>query len=269
MPFPITSIILSSNTFNRSPYSTATPATLLSTPATFSPIAATAPSTFISIPPTCSSTFSTTFTHPASFLFTGTATNLRTEHYTPPTQRPAQHSSPTHSLPITLTTTVDNLRPCFILFSLSPSSTNHPPPSQLTNPASFNPSTTPPIPSSHLTPPTFTIIGTPVPLFSSGSGALPTSFSSLSAPLVFPSSTFLFFPSATTLVQVRDFCTRALGATGIPSRIALGSVGTDCALSLRDGVGTGFPLLSRNCISISETLSLNTLTSSRRVSIMF
>ncbi|RPA97851.1 hypothetical protein L873DRAFT_1844627 [Choiromyces venosus 120613-1] len=220
------------------------------------------------MPPTLSSTFATTLTHPASLLFTGIATNFLTEHHTPPTQRPARHSSPTFSLPTTLTTTVDDLRPCFILFSRSPSSTNHLPPSQLTNPASFNPSTTPPIPSSHLTPPTFTIIGTPVPLFSSGSGALPTSFFSTRSPEL-SSTTFLFFPSATTLAQVRDFCTSALSATGVPSRIALGSVGTDCALSLHDSAGTGFPLVSRNCISISETLSLNTRTSSCRRSIIF
>ncbi|RPB03748.1 hypothetical protein L873DRAFT_97054 [Choiromyces venosus 120613-1] len=134
---------------------------------------------------------------------------------------------------------VDDFLPSFILFSLSPSSTNHCPPSQLTNSASFNPSTTPPIPSSYLTPPTLTITGRPRPLFSSGSGALPNFFSSFSAPLESPLSTFLFFPSAMTLAQVCDFCTRALGAIGVPSRTALGSVGTDCALLLRDGVGTG------------------------------
>ncbi|RPA97743.1 hypothetical protein L873DRAFT_1809151, partial [Choiromyces venosus 120613-1] len=152
-----------------------------------------------------------------------------------------RYSSPTLSLPHTLTTTVNDFLPCFILFPLSPSSTNHLPLSQLTKPASFNPSTTPPIPSSHHTPPTLTIIGSPFSLFSSGSGALPTTFSSLPIPPILASSTFLFFPSATTLAQVLDFCTRALGAPGIPSGIALGSVGTDHALSLLNGVGTGFP----------------------------
>ncbi|RPB01980.1 hypothetical protein L873DRAFT_569174 [Choiromyces venosus 120613-1] len=223
-----------------------TSATLFSTPTTFSPIATTAPSTLISMPPTLSSTFSTTLTHPTSFLFTGTATNLLTKHHTLPTQRPAWHSSPTLSLPHTLTTMVNDFLLCFILFSFSSSSTNHRPPSQLTNPASFNPSTTLPIPSSYHTPPTLTITGRPRSLFSSGSGALPTSFPTLPGPLICSSSTFLFFPSAMTSAQVLDFHIRALGATGVPSRIALGLVGTDYALSLHDGVGTGFLCCSRN-----------------------
>ncbi|RPA96654.1 hypothetical protein L873DRAFT_1206342 [Choiromyces venosus 120613-1] len=171
--------------------------------------------------------------------------NLLTEHYTPPIQRPAQHSSPTLSLPHMLTTTVELFLPCFILLSLSPSSTNHLSPSQFTKPASFNPSTTPPIPSSHHTPPTLTMNGTPRPLFSSGSGTLPTSFFSSWSPN-FSSTTFLFFPSVMILAQVCNFCTRVLGATGVPSWIALGSVGTDCTLSLLDSVGTGFPSHSRN-----------------------
>ncbi|RPB05788.1 hypothetical protein L873DRAFT_543205 [Choiromyces venosus 120613-1] len=134
IPSAITPIIFSSNNPTLSPCPSVTPATLSS------------------IPTTLSSNFSTTLTHPTSFLFTGTTTNLLTKHHTPPTQRPAWHSSPTLSLPHFLTNTVDDLCPYFILFSLSHSFTNHHPLSQLTKLASFNFTSTLSILSSHLTP---------------------------------------------------------------------------------------------------------------------
>ncbi|RPA94194.1 hypothetical protein L873DRAFT_1478231 [Choiromyces venosus 120613-1] len=146
---------------------------------------------------------------------------------------------------------MDELCPCYFLFSLSPSSTNHLPPLQLTKHSFFNPSSTAPIFTSHCIPANLTLTGRALPLFSSGSGSLPTSFSSFLSP------TFPFLPLLTTLAQVWDFCTSSLSAT-YDKLLLLNTVLNVCPVSL-DVTGSGCRYLNQAVIII-EWITVHRIT---------